>query len=82
MCLIFLSERAEHGAVGHSRALMGGVRRMRAHEGALRRMKAHQGVLGRIKLNVRYSFRRDLRCSTRKKGTDSTGCTAVPALTT
>ena len=82
MCLIFLSERAEHGAVGRSVALMGGVRRMRAHEGALRRMKAHQGVLGRIKLNVRYGFRRDLRCSTRKKGTDSTGCTAVPALTT
>lgn len=72
MCLVFLSERAEHGAVGRSVALMGGVWRMRAHYGAL----------GRIKLNMRYSFRRDLRCSTRKKGTDSTGGTAVPALTT
>ena len=68
MCLMFLSERAEHGAVGRSVALMGGVWRMRAHYGAL----------GRIKLNVRYSFRRDLRCSTRKKDTDSLSVRLYP----
>ena len=42
MCLVFLSERAEHGAVGRRMALMGGVWRMRAHEGASRRTRTHQ----------------------------------------
>lgn len=42
MCLVFLSERAEHGAVGRCMALMGGVWRMRAHEGASRRTRMHQ----------------------------------------